>query len=215
MSWFLINGIPSDVLKGLAEDNRRLGVATNPEVIDGFKAVLTEDYVQRNIKKGYQWEASSERRDVPAGQSYAMIFTTGSKPILIKAVIPQFRGESLNARWFESPTFTGGDTLDIINPNRRNQQPLETVGLQGITGAGLTITSFGTPASACVCLLGDPSQSSQQRTPTTLIQGFERVFAPNTTYLLRFQNPTETTVPLSVYMTFYEGDLSVDLPPAL
>ena len=186
----------------------------DPRILNGFKAVLTEPFVERNTKLGYQWEAQfrpTQSAGVPAGQSLCLVVTTGSKPVLIKSVFNNFLGADIDGIWYESPTFTGGVTVNIYNPNFRNQQSREVTMLSGVTGGNITVSNFGTQVSPTIGTLGDQSASQNQRAPTSEVLGFERVLAPNTVYLLRIRNNAGSACPMRGYLTWYEGDLSVDM----
>lgn len=172
----------------------------------GNTAINTQNFIESNIKNGSQWEFSHNPADIVAGQSAWLFLQTGAKPVLIKAVLPDFLGAELHFTWFRTPVVAGQSAITIYNPNDRN--PLTLLSSASFGG---TVSNNGTQVSSTVRLLGDPAASIQQKTPTTTIRGFERVFRPNTLYGLRALNPTTETIRLRNYITFYEGDLSVDL----
>jgi hypothetical protein len=172
----------------------------------GNTAINTQNFIESNIKNGSQWELSHNPADITAGQSAWIFIQTGAKPVLIKAVLPDFLGAELHFNWFRAPVVTGQSAITIYNPNDR-----DPLALLSSASFGGTVSNNGTQVSSTVRLLGDPAASIQQKTPTTTIRGFERVFRPNTLYGLRALNPTAETIKLRNYITFYEGDLSVDL----
>lgn len=172
----------------------------------GNTAINTQNFIESNIKNGSQWELSHNPADITADQSAWLFLQTGAKPILIKAVLPDFLGAELHFAWYRAPVVTGQSAITIYNPNDRD--PLTLLSSASFGG---TVSNDGTQVSSTIRLLGDPASSIQQKTPTTTVRGFERVFRPNTLYGLRANNPTNETIKLRNYITFYEGDLSVDL----
>lgn len=175
-----------------------------PGVFGGLSALTVQSYIEANVKNGVQFESSSLVTALGAGANFDTIFTTGAKPVAVKARQIVFNGAHLEARVFRGPTFTGGTLAAPFNLSDINPVAT-TVTIRG----GVTTTATGTEIGAPSFMIGSdiPGSSSAG---TYAVIGSERNLRPNTAYLLRVTNTDVVAQRVSGYATWYEGGL--DLP---
>lgn len=170
----------------------------------GNRALTIQGYIEGNIKRGVQYEVSSDTPSLAIGGNIDTIFITGANPVIVKNRIVKFNGTSLLTRVFSGATYTGGAPVTYYNLNDRN--PV-TGGVQVIGGA--TVTGTGTEFGAPTYDIG--STNVGNTSVTTFSQGgFERLLKPNTVYLQRITNDSGAIQRVSGYLTWYEG--GTDLP---
>lgn len=167
---------------------------------EGLRALTVQGYVEANVKRGLQYEASFEALAVTAAANVDLIFTTTSKPVIIKGRFIEFDGEFMEANVYANPDFTGGTPLAVYNLN--NISPVaSTVTLLSAP----TVTGPGTQAGATTYGIGTTSQG-QSIAGTYMQEGNERLLSPNTSYLLRITNTDDAAQDIACYITWYEGE---------
>lgn len=175
----------------------------SPEgLYSGTRAMTTQSYTEANIKNGFQFEGSTVVTGVGNNQAVNTIFTTGAKPVILKARVISYSGEGVTAEIFRDVIFTGGTSQTYQNPNNYKPQ----VGLTVIL-SGATVTNTGTTAFAPITYIGN--SSNQARGATAIAVGGERILAPNTSYLLRLTGIGSAQT-ISSFLSWYEGE--PDLP---
>lgn len=179
-----------------------LGSPIDERVYTGYKALTVQSFTESNSKNGTQFEFSYESDSVAAGANLDMIFQTDGIPILIKNRQISFTGERVSASVYKNTTFTGGTNLVLHNLNTDLMLPTFCTAKTGIT-----VTNVGTLVSATPTTHGSAGQGNRV-IGTYAVGGAERVLALNSTYLLRVTNNDSSACRISVYITYYEGEIS-------
>lgn len=166
----------------------------------GVGAFTTQTYNSVNIKRGVQYEASGFFT-IPAETSVDLVYVSGNSPVILKGKEVFFTGEKIKFEVFSDPTYSGGTSLPVYNMTRINPVPSEAILI-----ASPTVTATGTKTQADRVFLGSASLGANV-TAAGASEGLEHVFAPNTAYLERITNMNGTSADVSVYLTWYEGEL--------
>lgn len=199
---------PSDLLTSANENKRRVKTALPDQLFDGNKALTVQPFTELNIKNGVQYyvRASWPLADsIASGASKNIYFQLGAKDVLTKVRILDYIGEELTLEIFSSPDVTGGTPLSVSNWNLRN--PVVTT----VTATkDVTVNDPGTPAGDAEYFFGGGSQG--QRVASSIPEGFERVVPANSDFLIRITNTGGGTARAQYFLTWYEGELSVDVP---
>jgi hypothetical protein len=169
-------------------------------MVNGVGAFTVQPYTEVNIKRGVQYEVSGVF-ELAAGAAVDLVYISGSKPCILKGKELTFTGEEITACLYESPTYTGGTAVPVYNLTRINPVPKEAEVLGGVT-----VTDVGTKIASDRVFLGS-SSSGNRVSGSAGVEGLERVFEPNTTYLERIENTSDAACKVSVYLTWYEGDI--------
>lgn len=173
-------------------------------VMNGLRALVFQDYVSVNVKKGVQYEIAGNTAVLADGASIHTIFTTGPLPVLIKSRIVKFNGTSLATRVYRAPTYTGGTVTPYFNLN--DKDPVAG----GVVIRTLpTVTNVGTEFGAPTFDIGSAGVGNTSLS-TYSVGGIERVLRPNTTYLQEILNDSGAAQRVSSYLTWYEG--GIDFP---
>lgn len=172
---------------------------------EGFRALTTQNYIEANIKLGFQHEWSNIVLSLAGEANNDTIFITGALPTILKSNRIGYTGTGVTGYVYETPTYTGGTSSPIQNPNSIN--PVATLN-QILTGA--TVSATGTLIFAPEYSLGSTSQQSKGSPSRQL--GQEKVLKPNTTYLLRITSLDAQIQGITSALSWYEGP--VDLPLA-
>lgn len=175
-------------------------------VINGLRSVVTQPYIEVNVKRGVQYEVASNTAALAIGGNIDTIFITGAKPVVIKSRIVKFNGVSLVTRVYRAPSYTGGSTVPYFNLNDRDP----VVGGVSILG-GATVSAPGVEFGAPTFDIGSTDVGNSSLSTYSII-GIERVLRPNTTYLQRIANDSAAIQRVTGYLTWYEGD--TDFPNA-
>lgn len=170
-------------------------------VTNGLRALTSQDYTSVNVKKGVQYEISSNTAVLADGANIDTIFITGAKPVIIKSRIVKFNGASLTTRVYRAPTHSGGAVAPYFNLNDKDP----VVG-GVVIRSGTTVTVVGTEFGAPTFDVGSVGQGNSSLS-TYSVAGIERVLRPNTTYLQRITNDSGAAQRVTSYLTWYEGDL--------
>lgn len=171
-------------------------------VYSGLRALTTQNYTEANVKNGVQFEGST-LFTLAASASNDTIFLTGNLPVALKARNVGHSGTGLTTYIYESPTYSGGTSVSYQNTNAINP----AVGLSQII-VGATITDDGTLKFAPVHSIGNQSRQGKGSSDTVI--GSERIFKPNTAYLLRITSLDSQPQDVASFLSWYEGEL--DLP---
>lgn len=174
----------------------------------GLRALVVQNYTEANVKNGLQFEMSGNNDAVAAGGNVDIVFTVGSKPVIVKERIVAFTGTKITAQVFEAPTVTGGTGTTVVVYNLNRISPAATT-VSALLGQ--TVTNNGTKVGADTVAYGG-SGVGQSVVSTFAAQGAERILKPNTKYLLRITNGDAAAQKIAVYATWYEG--TPDLPEA-
>lgn len=175
---------------------------------EGQRALTVQNYIEANAKNGTQFEASSYIAALGVGASIDSVFVTGSKPIAIKSSQLNTDASDLVVTTYKNPTYTGGAAVAVYNLSDIN--PVATT-VQVL--AGVTTTDVGTQIAPTFNIIGADASGgigNPVHSPTFAVPGNERILAPNTTYMRRITNNSDTAAKVSLYLTWYEGEL--DLP---
>lgn len=176
-------------------------------VYTGLQGITTQPFVEINAKNGTQFEAASYLSSLPANGSVDTIITTGSLPVLIKGFDIIADGAGVTVTLYESPTFSGGVTVNSYNLSAASSNTSLSVVL-----AGVTTTDVGVQKSSTITILGVKTPGNSKSSPSTGLPGLDRVLKPNTTYLRRITSiDSSETQRLSLYTTWYEGPLSTEI----
>ena len=179
-----------------------LGAPIDYRVYTGLKGLTTQSFIEANVKNGTQWEVSFESNSVASGASVDSVMQTGDQYVLIKSRLLHFTGSEIESSVYRAPAYTGGTQLPIYNLNTViSGSPL------AIMKAGVVVSNVGTEIAAKTHAYGT-NTNVNQAVGSFDVEGVERVLAPNTAYLLRVVNQSDTSIKLSGYITFYEGEIS-------
>ena len=173
----------------------------------GLRAMTTQSYTEANVKNGLQYEANSPLISLAAAANSDILFTTGSKPVIIKSRTIAFSGVGISAAVYEAPTITANGTA-IAAYNLSRIIPTAAV---STLSSGPTVTATGTQISAKTFAIGSTGVGNSSL-GTYAVSGSERVLKPQTSYLLRITNTGPDTCSISAYISWYEG--TPDLPVA-
>jgi hypothetical protein len=170
------------------------------KMVNGVGAFTVQPYTEVNIKRGVQYEVSGVF-SLAAGASVDLVYISGGKPCILKGKELNFTCEEITASLYEAPTYTGGTAVPVYNLTRINPVPKESEVLGGVT-----VTDVGTKIAADRVFLGSTA-SGNRVASSSGVEGLERVFKPNTVHLERITNTSAAACKVSVYLTWYEGDI--------
>lgn len=172
----------------------------------GEAAQVMQTYIEINAKRGVQYEASRRLTGLTIGAVLDSILRTDAKPLILKSRLLSYTGDGITAEIFEGPTYTGGTADPYYNLSRIN--PVAS-GVQLLSNP--TITATGVKAFADDYLIGNTQPQGRGGMRPT---GHERIFKPNTAYLLR--QTMLSAQDIAAYITWYSGRLDAPfLRPAL
>lgn len=172
----------------------------------GLAAICTDTYIGFNVKNGLQFYIQLGLPQLAASTGvYKLLFTTGAKPVLIKAREMYGNGERFQLQLFRQPSaVSGGTPVTIHNFNDINPVA-PTAAVQGNVTAGNNGTPWGDPQRIF-------SQSATgQRAGSGLAPGGDRVLKANSTYLVVFSNTGSGTADIDYFLSWYEGDADIPL----
>ena len=172
-------------------------------VFQGFRAIITQNYIEANVKWGVQHEAS-RLFTLAGGANSDSIMITGSNPVALKNRTLGYDGSGIEARIFRAPAYSGESA--IILP--RNPNDINPVTSEVALYTDAVVTVVGTEVFAPAFLLGATGNNSKGAVGAVV--GQEKILRPNTTYLLRLTNLDSQAMQVSAYISWYEGGL--DLP---
>jgi hypothetical protein len=172
-------------------------------VFIGTRAMTVQGYTESNVKNGVQFNTSRRVVSLAGNTNSDSIFLTGAKPVILKARKIGYTGNGVSASIYTSPTFTGGITASITNPNNINPAP-STITLL----SSPVITNIGTLTTAIAYSEGNITSQGRGNAEATL--GEEVIMRPNTAYLLRVTSLDSAAQNFNAYLSWYEG--SPDLP---
>ena len=182
-----------------------LTIALPTGIASGTRAINTQNYIEANIKLGFQHEWSNIVLALAGEASNDAIFITGALPTILKSNRIGYTGSGVTGYVYETPSYTGGTSSPIQNPNAIN--PVATLN-QILTGA--TVSAPGTLIFAPEYSLGSTSQQSKGSPSRQL--GQEKILKPNTTYLLRITSLDAQIQGITSALSWYEGVLDLPLP---
>lgn len=182
----------------------QVGSPIDERVYTGLKGLTIQSFTEANSKNGTEFELSYHNASVAAGANYDLLFTTGSKPVLIKNRQVIFTGAEVQTQVYKGTTVTPatGTATSIFNHNTRLLYPSLCTAI-----VSPTVTGLGTAVSAAAVTYGTADQGNRTH-GTYSVGGSERVLQTNTAYLLRVTNTSASACKVSVYISFYEGELS-------
>jgi len=179
-----------------------IGAPVDYRVYTGLKGLTVQPFIEANVKNGTQWEVSFENSAVLAGASVDAVLQTGDQYVLIKSRLLSFTGSEIEASVYKNPTFTEGTNLPVYNLNTAvTSSPL------AVFKSGVIVSNTGTEIAAKTHAYGADTNVNQA-IGSYSVAGIERVLLPNTAYLLRITNQAATSIKISGYITFYEGEIS-------
>lgn len=189
-----------------------LWVDTNPTpqgLFNGLAAVTSQNYIEANTKNGVQFYIQHSPPTIPAATTHNIVFTTGAKPVLVKAREMYAIGASLSLQVFKQPTFTAGSGTPVVVQNFNDIAPVATTVL---IRSGVAVTAVGTPWGDPQRLFG--ASVSGQRTGSGLAPGGDRVLKANSTYLIQIKNNDSgggAAAEVDYFLSWYEGDSDIPL----
>jgi len=174
-------------------------------IFQGLRAINTQNYTEANIKLGFQHEWANLILGLSGSGNSDTIFITGSLPTVLKSTRIGYTGDGLTAYVYETPSYTGGASSPIQNPNAIN--PVATLN-QILTGT--TITATGTLIFSPEHSLGSTSQQGKGSAAREI--GQEKILKPDTTYLFRITSLDSQVQDVTTALSWYEGVLDLPLP---
>lgn len=171
-------------------------------IFKGTRAVVCQTFTEANSKNGVEHEGST-MYTAGALSENDTFFVTGALPIALKGRVISFTGDGVTAEIFTGATYTGGSSAVYQNASDINP----VTGLAQII-VGASVDDEGVLAFAPEHLIGNTS--NQGKGATNAVIGREKLFKPNTIYLLRITSLDDQPQDISSLLTWYEGEL--DLP---
>jgi len=164
--------------------------------VDPTGALTTIDYPHHEIHTGNTWAFHHENLAPASGVStYLHLKTRAGAPHLVLEF--EAVGGVLGISISEGATVaTAGTVISMTNRNREYASTLST--MVGYTGS--TFTTVGT-VIATRCLLA--TSTSQAKSNSVVREGGERIFKPNTDYVINFL-PRAASMAFCVDGIFYE-----------
>ena len=148
-------------------------------------------------RAGYVFESSSESL-VGGGDNYDLIFTTGSRPVVLFGESVSYNGEGFNILIYRDPVYTGGTpVVEINNPNDVNPAN-NTCGIIG----GATISNAGTLTRAPKYVFGNPTNQGQGGT-LEVVQS-PQIILPNKELLIRIVNRDSANQDIASHLRWAE-----------
>jgi hypothetical protein len=183
-----------------------IDASLDPRITIGSQALTVQPFTEANCKAGVQYEISAYNPALAAGASQDTIVITGNKPVVIKNRQIGFDGGYIISNTYKNPTYTGGVALPYYNLSEMDPQAGTAVFL-----GGATVTNTGTQVAATTHAIGSdtPGTGSVAHFGSYATEGLERIFPPNSTYLVRITNGNGVACKVSVYATWYEGLLNI------
>lgn len=185
-----------------------------------YKPLLIENFIERNGKLGDQWEGAGF---TPSADVEQLLIYTGDAWLIIKDFLIQIDGDGIQYQLFEDPVLNTqpdpSQLVPIYNMRKDvNTSPLFTIysipDSYVSNGGASTFTNpnNGTPKTPLITVLGSNEAGNSRTTPTSIVEGLERLLPPNRTFLLRRAKLSGAANQRSAfYATFYEGGLSTDI----
>jgi len=173
---------------------------------EGKRALSVQNYIESNVKLGYQWVAS-HRATIVSGASLLLGITTGDTPVIIKArYITQAGSTEVTYKAEMDVAFTGGTVFTPKNPNNVNRGELKSTWKYGVTrGAnGPEYYQYLDPYS----ILGSSNPATGRIGSDT--QGLEYILQPNVSHVFTIANPGTGDAAVFWWLTFAE--VEPDLP---
>lgn len=171
-------------------------------ILNGLKAFTVQTFTEANVKNSAQYELCATSASVASNGNLTIAFTTGSKYVLVKNRQISFTGSEISSQVLKGAVFTGGTTLSIYNMNTDTLTPTLCV-----AKVDPVISAPGVPVGAIVESYGAATVGNKD-IGTFSATGLERVLAPNTTYTLVVTNKSIDVCKMSIFITYYEGELS-------
>lgn len=144
--------------------------------------ISTDEIVDIAFRQGFAFEASAEITLSNGGVS-EVVFTTGSKPVILYSRQVSYEADGINFDVYRDPEFTGGSTstVEILNSNDINPGTSECY-----FTTGATITDQGTKSRATVYSFGNDSNSGNG--DALQVIGTPQILAPYSDILLIAEN---------------------------
>lgn len=167
-------------------------------------AIQVQNYLEKNIKDGKQWEINQLFTNVQqgAGNGRTIKFEIGSKPVIIKLGEISTDAQISQLRTLINPTnHTNSTVIQAYNMNQNSTEILETqiriaTNLTGGTDAFSPLTKK---------IMGGSTSNSVVRIGGAVASGLERILKPNTTYFFYLENQGTASCDFAVHLNFYEG----------
>lgn len=165
----------------------------------GNKAVVVQNYIEANVKRGLQFYLRHLFPAVAVGATASLKFQTGAKPIVIKSREVTFNGSSrIDYQAVEGGTYTGGTAIVVGNENLINPVATTVIAAHSGTPAGGSSfrdkTIFGAGATT-----GGGSRLG------TDVLGRETILKPNTLYQVKLTNVAGAAADIQFEFSWYEG----------
>lgn len=172
-------------------------------VINGKRALTTMNYTEVDVKTGRQ-RVAQLKTTITSGATVSIGFVTGAEPVIIKSrIINQIGSTEIDYSAYENRTFTGGTTVNVVNPNRVTQ-----------VASNVTIKSAVTPdAGGTLYLEPFPIFAAGNNAASRIggdVAGMEYHLKANTSHVFQISNPGTGAATVHWWITFFEG--SSDLP---
>lgn len=173
----------------------------------GGRAINTQSYTESNTKLGTQFYFQFYNASLAAGGTYNIVFTVGSKIVLVKNRTLYTNCVNMAVQLFKAPTgVSGGTPIAVQNYNDINPvaATANVLGGAAVTGNG---TSWGSPAH-----IWNASANGQgQQSGSGLAPLGDRVLLPGKAYLIQIvNNDLVNAAPFDYFLTWFEG--TPDLP---
>jgi hypothetical protein len=142
----------------------------------------TNQVIDIAFRQGFAFEASAEIT-LAGGDVSEVVFTTGSKPVILYSRQVSYEADGINFDVYRDPDFSGGSTTDIevLNSNDINPGSPECY-----FTTGATITDQGVKSRATIYSFGNDSNSGNGGALQVI--GTPQILAPNSSILLIAEN---------------------------
>jgi hypothetical protein len=168
----------------------------------GEAALVTQSNIEVNAKRGMMYEASRRVTGLTSGAVLDSVIVTGDYPLILKSRLLNYTGDGITPEIFEAPTYTGGTPDPYYNLSRINPVASDVVVL-----SAPTVTATGVKAFADDFLISGGTGNTRGGSLRALTA--ERIFKPNTAYLLR--QTMLSAQDIAAYISWYSGPLDAPL----
>lgn len=171
------------------------------ETIGGTFAITTTNFIELNVKRGQQFGVVNKSGPVDVDASEYWLFKTSSDPVILKRRILKTNSDEVNWYVYNEPVITdNGATIPVGNYNEfaSNTPAVQYFKSPTFSSKGDSYVTDYIPGSTSV---GGRSGGGLGD------EGFERILAPNTEYLIEIENTGSNPLTYQLRLDWYEGDI--------
>lgn len=164
-------------------------------------AITTTNFIELNVKRGTQFGVVEKSGPVSAGSSQYWLFKTGPDPVILKRRILRTNSNETNLYVYNNPTITSDGTEQSVQ--NYNEVTPKTAVVQFFKSP--TFSDKGT--SYVTDYIPGSAEVGGRSNGGLADEGFERILAPNKSYLLEVQNSGSSPLTYQIRLDWYEGPI--------